>query len=61
MPTSPKTNAAEDETMTEERKRMAWRKPTIRYIGQTIYTDTGPKTNDPDQPLEQFSYTARSS
>ena len=47
--------------MTEERKRMAWRKPTIRYIGQTIYTNTGPKTNDPDQPLEQFSYTARSS
>ena len=46
--------------MTEERKRMAWRKPTIRYIGQTIYTGTGDKTGG-DHPGEFYHYQVSTS
>ena len=55
VPPPPKTNAAEDETMTGERKRTAWSKPIIRHIGQTVYTGTGTKMS-PAYPSELVNY-----
>ena len=58
-PRPPKPNAAECETMTEERKTKPWSKPVIRHIGQTIYTATGP-TSKPGE-VENNMYQAPSS
>lgn len=55
MTTPPKTNSAESETVTEEVRMKPWNKPTIRYLGQTVYTGTGVKTHG-DHPGEFFYY-----
>ena len=51
----PKTNSAESETVTEDRRMKPWNKPTIRHIGHTVYTGTGSKTMG-DHPGEFFYY-----
>ena len=52
-PHPPKTNAAESETVTEERKMKPWSKPVIRHIGQTVYTRTG---SNPRSGGEHYNY-----